>query len=254
MSDGGRADSGPMARSISASAAAVLCLLATGAVPAQATSRSTHRKARCAAARSSGGARSGTRSFRKAHCPKGGGHKPAGHHKGRPAHLLFFTAKDGRCPDARLPPAPQMSPRSAPRRCAWSTANAPPTARRRCTGTCTSSAGRPGAHREHGLRQLLRTHRPPRGNAARPHARGPATSTARGSASKSARTSAGAVSGSARPRAVVAAWMASPGHRANILDASLPRHRHRRLPHAGGLAHGQSGGIYTQDFGVIVGG
>jgi uncharacterized protein YkwD len=55
------------------------------------------------------------------------------------------------------------------------------------------------------------------------------------------------------PRAIVKAWMESPGHRANILDgsyrytgigidASLPRSM------SGGLA----GGMYTQDFGTII--
>jgi uncharacterized protein YkwD len=55
------------------------------------------------------------------------------------------------------------------------------------------------------------------------------------------------------PRAIVAAWMASPGHRANILDArfrdtgvgvsaQLPARADRGVP----------GGIYTQDFGVII--
>jgi uncharacterized protein YkwD len=58
----------------------------------------------------------------------------------------------------------------------------------------------------------------------------------------------------ATPRAIVASWMASPGHRANILDrrfrdtaigvsANLPR----------SFAHGQPGAIYTQDFGVVIG-
>jgi uncharacterized protein YkwD len=57
------------------------------------------------------------------------------------------------------------------------------------------------------------------------------------------------------PRSIVAAWMASPGHRANILDG---RFRDTgigvssRPPRS--LAGGQSGGIYTQDFGVLVGG
>jgi uncharacterized protein YkwD len=54
------------------------------------------------------------------------------------------------------------------------------------------------------------------------------------------------------PRAIVAAWMASPGHRANILN-----HHFRdtaigvspRLPRL--LTRSPSGGIYTQDFGVI---
>jgi uncharacterized protein YkwD len=57
----------------------------------------------------------------------------------------------------------------------------------------------------------------------------------------------------ATPRAIVAAWMASPGHRANILD---PRFRDTAIgisPHPpASLAHGQPGAIYTQDFGVIV--
>jgi uncharacterized protein YkwD len=56
------------------------------------------------------------------------------------------------------------------------------------------------------------------------------------------------------PRVIVAAWMASPGHRANILD---PRFRDTAigvcadLPSS--LARGQRGAVYTQDFGVIVG-
>lgn len=56
------------------------------------------------------------------------------------------------------------------------------------------------------------------------------------------------------PRAIVKAWMGSPGHRANILnrsyrytgigvDASLPR----------SMSNGQAGGMYTQDFGTITG-
>jgi uncharacterized protein YkwD len=57
----------------------------------------------------------------------------------------------------------------------------------------------------------------------------------------------------ATPRAIVSAWMHSPGHRANILD------RHYRdtgigiSPHPPeSLAHGQAGAVYTQDFGVII--
>jgi uncharacterized protein YkwD len=57
----------------------------------------------------------------------------------------------------------------------------------------------------------------------------------------------------ATPRAIVAAWMRSPEHRANILDG---RYRETgigvcpRLP--GSFAQKQRGGIYTQDFGAIV--
>jgi uncharacterized protein YkwD len=56
------------------------------------------------------------------------------------------------------------------------------------------------------------------------------------------------------PAAIVKAWMDSPGHRANILDGAyrysgigidpdLPR----------SMSDGQTGGMYTQDFGTILG-
>jgi uncharacterized protein YkwD len=57
----------------------------------------------------------------------------------------------------------------------------------------------------------------------------------------------------ATPRAIVASWMQSPGHRENILD---PNYRDTGVgvsPHAlASQADGQAGGIYTQDFGVII--
>jgi uncharacterized protein YkwD len=59
----------------------------------------------------------------------------------------------------------------------------------------------------------------------------------------------------ATPRAIVAAWMGSSGHRANILNA---RYRDTAIgvsPHPlASMAAGQSGAIYTQDFGVIFAG
>ncbi len=57
----------------------------------------------------------------------------------------------------------------------------------------------------------------------------------------------------ASPQAIVAAWMRSPEHRANILDA---RFRETaigvlaQVPYS--VAGSQPGAIYTQDFGVIV--
>ena len=55
------------------------------------------------------------------------------------------------------------------------------------------------------------------------------------------------------PRAIVAAWMASPGHRANILDGRFRDSGIGASPHVpNSLAHGQAGGIYTQDFGLII--
>jgi len=55
------------------------------------------------------------------------------------------------------------------------------------------------------------------------------------------------------PSAVVAAWMASAGHRANILNARFRDTGIGVAAHVpASLAQGQAGGIYTQDFGVIV--
>ncbi|MCW2969331.1 MAG: SCP-like extracellular [Solirubrobacterales bacterium] len=55
------------------------------------------------------------------------------------------------------------------------------------------------------------------------------------------------------PRAIVAAWMASPPHRANILDARFRDTAIGASPHPpAALSHGQAGGLYTQDFGVII--
>jgi uncharacterized protein YkwD len=54
----------------------------------------------------------------------------------------------------------------------------------------------------------------------------------------------------ATPRAIVAAWMASPGHRANILDARFRDSAVGVSPHPpSSLAGAQAGAIYTQDFG-----
>jgi uncharacterized protein YkwD len=55
------------------------------------------------------------------------------------------------------------------------------------------------------------------------------------------------------PRSIVAAWMASPGHRANILDARFRNTGVGVSPHPpSSLAHNHAGGIYTQDFGVLI--
>jgi uncharacterized protein YkwD len=56
------------------------------------------------------------------------------------------------------------------------------------------------------------------------------------------------------PRGIVKAWMESPGHRANILNGS---YRYTGigvdpdLPSS--MSDGQAGGMYTQDFGTIIG-
>jgi uncharacterized protein YkwD len=57
----------------------------------------------------------------------------------------------------------------------------------------------------------------------------------------------------ATPKAIVAGWMASPGHRANILDRAFAETGVGVSPHPiSSLARGQSGAIYTQDFGVLI--
>ena len=54
----------------------------------------------------------------------------------------------------------------------------------------------------------------------------------------------------ATPRAIAAAWMASPAHRANILDARFRDTAVGVSPHPpSSLARGKAGAIYTQDFG-----
>jgi uncharacterized protein YkwD len=56
----------------------------------------------------------------------------------------------------------------------------------------------------------------------------------------------------ASPASIVAAWMASPGHRANILNADFRDTGigiSARLP--GSFAMGESGAMYAQDFGVV---
>jgi uncharacterized protein YkwD len=58
----------------------------------------------------------------------------------------------------------------------------------------------------------------------------------------------------ATPRSIVAAWMASAGHRANILDGRFRDTAvgvSTRLSNT--LTHGQAGAMYTQDFGVRLG-
>ncbi len=68
------------------------------------------------------------------------------------------------------------------------------------------------------------------------------------------RTSPGERRGWGTPRGIVKAWMESPGHRANIPNGSF---RYTgvgvdpNLPHS--MSSGQAGGMYTQDFGTIIG-
>jgi uncharacterized protein YkwD len=54
------------------------------------------------------------------------------------------------------------------------------------------------------------------------------------------------------PVAIVAAWMASPGHRANILNPSFREVGIGVSPHLpSSLGGGEAGAMYTEDFGVV---
>ena len=56
------------------------------------------------------------------------------------------------------------------------------------------------------------------------------------------------------PAAIVAGWMASPPHRANILEHNFRDTGIGISPHLpGSFAGGAPGALYTQDFGVIIG-
>ena len=57
----------------------------------------------------------------------------------------------------------------------------------------------------------------------------------------------------ATPAAVVAAWMRSPGHRANILNSAFREVGIGIAPHLpAALGGGEAGAMYTEDFGVVV--
>jgi uncharacterized protein YkwD len=236
-----------MARSISGFLAAVLCLLAALGATAQGKSSHTNSKARCTSAR--GKAHPRTSSVRKVHCPKGGRRR---HRSRHPAHLLFFTAKDGHCPDATLAP---------------SAANLPEV---RAATLCLvnrerAAHGEAALHWNGSLVQAAQGHTESMafGNYFEhvgPHGETPVSRMRRTGYIYSARLGYEIAEnigwGSlwlGTPKAVVATWMGSAGHRANILDRHFRDTGIGISSHVAGLAHGQSGGIYTQDFGVIVG-
>jgi uncharacterized protein YkwD len=222
-----------------------MCLLgATASAGAQARSSSFRH---CAPAHKTA-ASSGTRSFHRAHCPKG---HPR--HRRHRSHALFFKAKNGHCPDANLAPGPYD------------------VAQVRAATLCLVNRERA----RHGERSLYWNDRLI--HAAQLHTESMAFGDYFAHAGSHGETPlarmrrAGYIYSSrlgfevgenigwgslwlGTPRAVVAAWMASPGHRANILDGRFRDTGVGVSPHLGALANGQRGGIYTQDFGVIVGG
>lgn len=244
-----------MARSRLALAALVCSLLAAFPAGAGAATRHTARRSACAASRR---AHARNKSFRRLHCPtgksrrtsrSGGGSTGQG---GSSSALLFFTARDGQCPDAGLAP---------------STSNVEQV---RAATLCLVNRER-SAHGEPALRWNVHLVA-----AAQAHTESMAFGgyfehvSPNGETPASRMRKAGYIYSSqigyevgeniawgslwlGTPKAVVAAWMASPGHRANILDARFRETGIGVSPHLGALAPGQPGGIYTQDFGVLIG-
>lgn len=238
-----------MARYGIASAAAAVALALGVAAPASASS---HGKARCASARSAtaGAPRSGTRSFHQSHCPKRRTHVRRHHSKS--AHVPFFTAHDGVCPDAALQPA------------------AGNVAEVRAATLCLVNRER-AAHGEQPLHWNVHLLASAQGHTENMAFQDYFAHIGRSGETPLQRIRRSGYIYSSRlgfeigenigwgslwlgtPRAVVAAWMHSPGHRANILDRRFRDTGVGVSPHVNGLANGQSGGIYTQDFGVIIG-
>jgi uncharacterized protein YkwD len=239
-----------MARPGLAAATATFTLL-IAASPALATP--SHKGARCASAHGAAtpAPRSGTRSYRQSHCVKHGAHRRR-HRRGKPAHFLFFAPHDGVCPDATMQPAASNTPQI------------------RAATLCLVNRER-AAHGERALHWNAHLVASAQGHTESmafgdyfehlgPGGQTPLSRMRRDGYIYSSRLGFEVAEnigwGSlwlGTPRAVVAAWMASPGHRANILDGRFRDTGIGVSPHTNGLANGQSGGIYTQDFGVIVG-
>jgi uncharacterized protein YkwD len=224
-----------------------LLAIPAAAGAAGASTAHTHQRGGCAA-RSSKTVRHATRSFHHTHCSKG--HSKISSPK---SHQLFFTAKNGVCPDAL------MSPSAADIRLV------------RAATLCLVNRerarhGEPALHWNERLVRAAQAHTESMAFGDYFEHIGPGGITPLMRMRRTGYIYSSHIGfevgeniawGSlwlGTPKAVVASWMASPGHRANILD------RHYRdtgigvSPHTNALAHGQAGGLYTQDFGVRTGG
>ena len=238
-----------MARPALAVALAVLLAPALTAAPAAARPSSFHHRAHCAAAHRAS-AHSRARSFRRAHCPR---HRGKGHsHSGGGAHLPFFTAVDGHCPDTSLTPtAANLALVRAATLCLVNRERA--------------AHGEPALHWNGDLVRAAQNHTEsmafdgyfehvgPRGETPLARMRRTGYISSSHAGYEVGENIAWGSLWLGTPRAIVAAWMSDAGHRANILDRRFRDTGIGVSPHLGNLAHGQSGGIYTQDFGVIVG-
>lgn len=243
-----------MARSRLALAALACWLLVALPAGAGATIRHTTRRSACVASRR---AHARNKSFRRLHCPRGRsprtGQSTGGStgQSGSSSGLLFFTARDGQCPDVEL--APSTSDVEQVRAATLCLVNrersAHGDAALRWNGDLVKAAQ---AHTESMAFEGYFDHVSPNGEtpAGRMRRAGYIYSSQIGY--EVGENIAWGSLWLGTPRAIVAAWMASPGHRANILDSHYRETGIGVSPHLGALAPGQPGGIYTQDFGVIV--
>jgi uncharacterized protein YkwD len=186
--------------------------------------------------------------FHKSSCPKGGKHR---RHHGKPAHLLFFTAKHGHCPYATL--APSRYDVAKVRAATLCLINRERAARGEralhWNGHLVTAAQ---SHTTSMAFGNYFEHLGPRGDTPLMRMRHTGYISSPRLGFEIAENIGWGSLWLGTPKSIVATWMASAGHRDNILD---PHFRDTGIgvsPHTNGLANGQRGGIYTQDFGVIV--
>jgi uncharacterized protein YkwD len=221
-------------------AAAVGALFLFAPAASSALLLSTHQSSQCKPA--------GSASFHEGGCT-GTGERPQ-HHPA--SHHLLFVAHDGRCPDANLAPSPRNVELV------------------RAATLCLVNRER-ARHGEAPLRwndHLIRSaqshthsmafgdyfaHSGPGGQTPLSRMRRTGYISRRGASYEVGENIAWGSLWLGTPKAIVAGWMRSPGHRANILDRRFRDTGIGVCSHLGRLAHGQRGGIYTQDFGVITG-
>jgi len=223
-----------------AAAVGALSLVAPAAAPAMSLSTRESQSSPCKPV--------GSASFHEGGCAGKGGrprHHPASRH-------LFFVAHDGHCPDANLQPSPHDLELV------------------RAATLCLVNRER-ARHDEAPLRwndHLIRSaqnhthsmafgdyfgHAGPGGQTPLSRMKRTGYVSRRGVGYEVGENIAWGSLWLGTPKAIVAGWMRSPGHRANILDRRFRDTGIGVSSHLGRLAHGQRGGIYTQDFGVVMG-
>jgi uncharacterized protein YkwD len=185
-------------------------------------------------------------SFHKAKCPKGGKRR-----HGMPAHLLYYAPKNGYCRDATLAPSHfNLARVRAATLCLVNRERAGRGERPLHWNVHLVSAAQ--AHTESMAFGDYFEHIGPRGDTPLMRMRRTGYIFSSRLGFEIAENIGWGSLWLGTPKSIVSTWMGSAGHRANILDPHFRDTGVGVSPHTNGLAHGQRGGIYTQDFGVIV--